>query len=266
MKKVLAIAGSDCSGGAGIQADIKTITAHKLYALSVITALTAQNTTGVFGVLDVEPNFVKAQISACFDDITPDAVKIGMVSSAEIIEAIVNSLKMHGAKNIVFDPVMVATSGGVLLKPDALEAIKSQLCTLATVITPNLYEAQILSGQKISTPAEMRVACEKIAKFTDAAILVKGGHLEKNARDILFAGGEFFEFENPRIDTQNTHGTGCTLSSAIACGLAQDLSLQSAVKRAKDFVFTALSWKEKIGHGCGPIDHYFRIPEMNTYN
>ena len=262
MEKILTIAGSDCSGGAGIQADIKTITAHKMYAMSVITALTAQNTTGVFGVFETPSEFVEAQIKACFDDIVPNAVKIGMVSNKEIIKSIAKMLKFYKAKNIVVDPVMVATSGGVLMKNDAVNSLINELFPIASVITPNLSEAEVLSEMKIKNINDMKKSAQKIAKLTNGAVLVKGGHLGKEAVDILYENGEFSEFSAPKIDTKNSHGTGCTLSSAIACGLGANLNLQQAVKNAKEFVFNALSWSEQIGHGNGPIDHYFRIEKI----
>ena len=259
MIKILSIAGSDCSGGAGIQADIKTITAHKMYAMSVITALTAQNTTGVFGVFETPSEFVEAQIKACFDDIVPNAVKIGMVSNSQIIKSIAKMLKFYNAKNVVVDPVMVATSGGVLMKNDAVNSLIDELFALATIVTPNLSEAEVLSEMKIKNIDDMKKSAQKIAKLTNGAVLVKGGHLGEEAVDILYENGEFSEFRAPKIDTKNSHGTGCTLSSAIACGLGANLSLKEAVKNAKEFVFNALSWSEQIGHGNGAINHYFRI-------
>ena len=342
MKRILTIAGSDSGGGAGIQADIKTISAHKMFAMSAITALTAQNSRGVFGVLDVPPDFVEAQLDAIFSDIFPDAVKIGMISNEGVAEAIAKSLSKHGAKNVVLDPVMVATSGGVLMKQSALHALKYKLAPAAEIITPNVREAEVLAEMKISSLAGMRTAAVKISQFFGGAILIKGGDLagasvacgaadaarnfkafghetgENGARensagltksadfadenftseckiltasaepsfeqnlsaapldagfkpnseggdsrnlavDILYENGKFYEFSAPKIATRNTHGTGCTLSSAIACALAAGLSLPVAVAHAKGFVRRALGWDEQIGHGCGAIDHYFTV-------
>ena len=344
MRKILTIAGSDSGGGAGIQADIKTISAHKMFAMSAITALTAQNSRGVFGVLDVPPNFVEAQLDAIFSDIFPDAVKIGMISNEGVAEAIAKSLSKHGAKNVVLDPVMVATSGGVLMKQSALHALKYELAPAAEIITPNVREAEVLAEMKISSLAGMRAAAVKISQFFGGAILIKGGDLagaseacgaagaarnfnasqrktdENGARensaclteranfasenftsecknltagtepsfeqnlsaaslgagfepsgedgdlrnlavDILYENGKFYEFSVPKISTRNTHGTGCTLSSAIACALAAGLSLPAAVAHAKGFVRRALGWSEQIGHGCGAIDHYFTVQD-----
>ena len=344
MRKILTIAGSDSGGGAGIQADIKTISAHKMFAMSAITALTAQNSRGVFGVLDVSPDFVEAQLDAIFSDIFPDAVKIGMISNEGVAEAIAKSLSKHGAKNVVLDPVMVATSGGVLMKQSALHALKCKLAPAAEIITPNVREAEVLAEMKILSLADMRAAAVKISQFFGGAILIKGGDLagaseacgateaarnfkafgremgENGARensadlmeranfasenftsecknltasaepsfeqnlsaaslgagfkssgegadlrnlavDILYENGKFYEFSAPKIATLNTHGTGCTLSSAIACALAAGLSLPAAVAHAKGFVHRALGWGEQIGHGCGAIDHYFTVQD-----
>ena len=344
MRKILTIAGSDSGGGAGIQADIKTISAHKMFAMSAITAITAQNSRGVFGVLDVSPDFVEAQLDAIFSDIFPDAVKIGMISNEGVAEAIAKSLSNHDAKNVVLDPVMVATSGGVLMKQSALHALKYKLAPAAEIITPNVREAEVLSEMKILSLADMRAAAVKISQFFGGAILIKGGDLagasatcgaagaarnfnasqrktdENGARensaclteranfasenftsecknltagtepsfeqnlsaapldagfkpnseggdsrnlavDILYENGKFYEFSAPKITTRNTHGTGCTLSSAIACALAAGLSLPAAVAHAKGFVHRALGWGEQIGHGCGAIDHYFTVQD-----
>lgn len=347
MRKILTIAGSDSGGGAGIQADIKTISAHKMFAMSAITALTAQNSCGVFGVLDVPPDFVEAQLDAIFSDIFPDAVKIGMISNEGVAEAIAKSLSKYGAKNVVLDPVMVATSGGVLMKQSALHALKYKLAPAAEIITPNVREAEVLAEMKISSLAGMRAAAVKISQFFGGAILIKGGDLtaasvaciaaeaaemntvrnfnasqretgedgarknfagltksanfasenftneckilttgaepsfeqnlsvapldagfESNSKDadlrnfavdILYENGKFHEFSAYKIATRNTHGTGCTLSSAIACALAAGLSLPAAAAHAKGFVRRALGWDEQIGHGCGAIDHYFTV-------
>ena len=256
MKSVLSIAGSDSSGGAGIQADIKTIQAHHLFAQTAITALTAQNTTGVYGVLDVEPAFVAQQIDVVFEDIRPDAVKIGMVSSPAIVDAIVDALVRNGAANIVVDPVMVATSGSELSSNEAVVALREKLIPLATVITPNMPEAEVLFGALIENAADQERAAVEIARATDVAVLVKGGHGENDANDVLARpDGTVTWFEGERVDTANTHGTGCTLSSAIACGLAVGKPLEEAVKSAKDYITGALSAGLDLGHGSGPMDH-----------
>lgn len=253
MKTVLTIAGSDCSGGAGIQADLKTFAAHGLYGMSAITALTAQNTTGVYGVLDAGADFVANQLDCIFTDIFPDAVKIGMVSSAEIIGVIVEKLKQYGAKNIVADPVMVSTSGSKLISDDAKAALTAQLLPAAAIITPNIPEAEVLSGIEIKTRDDMVRAAEQID--VSGYVLVKGGHLEGISADMLYKNGDVTWFEGERIDTKNTHGTGCTLSSAIACGLAAGQEMKTAVKNAKDYVTGALKAGLQLGHGNGPLDH-----------
>ncbi|GHU58967.1 hydroxymethylpyrimidine/phosphomethylpyrimidine kinase [Clostridia bacterium] len=257
MVKVLTIAGSDSSGGAGIQADIKTITAHKAYAMSVITALTAQNTTGVFGIHEVPPEFVEKQIDAVFADIYPDAVKIGMVSNPRIIKVIAKRLKYHDAKNIVVDPVMVSTSGSKLLSDDSIETLTGELFPLASVVTPNIPEAELLCGFSINNESDMKKAGRAISERTKTAVLVKGGHLVNDAVDFMCSHDSITKFGAKRIDNTNTHGTGCTLSSAIACGLAFGYSLEESVKRAKDYVSGALSAKLDLGAGSGPLDHTF---------
>lgn len=256
MKAVLSIAGSDSSGGAGIQADIKTIAAHKLFAETVITALTAQNTKGVFGVLEIDPAFVTQQIDVVFDDIRPDAVKIGMVSSSGIIKAIAERLTANNAKNIVVDPVMVATSGARLIDDDALEALKQKLIPLADIVTPNIPEAEVLCGHAIANDEDMEAAAKEIAAMTKGAVLVKGGHGNKRADDVLVTEhGRIVWLRHKRIETDNTHGTGCTLSSAIACGLAQDFEMQAAVSKAKGYVTGALQNGLDLGQGSGPLNH-----------
>ena len=256
MKSVLSIAGSDSSGGAGIQADIKTIQAHHLFVQTAITALTAQNTTGVYGVLDVDPAFVTQQIDVVFDDIRPDAVKIGMVSSAAIVDAIAEALVRRKAENIVVDPVMVATSGSELSSSEAVVALRNRLVPLATVITPNVPEAEVLSGARIETAADQEREAVRIARETGVCVLVKGGHGSNDANDVLARpDGSVTWFEGERIDTGNTHGTGCTLSSALACGLALGLPLEKAVAAAKRYVTGALSTGLDLGRGSGPLDH-----------
>ena len=260
MKSVLSIAGSDSSGGAGIQADIKTIQAHHLFAQTAITALTAQNTTGVYGVLDVDPSFVEQQIDVVFDDIRPDAVKIGMVSSAGIVDAIVSALARNAAENIVVDPVMVATSGAELSSDAAVIALREKLIPLATVITPNIPEAEALFGAQIDGPEAQETAARAIAGATGVAVLVKGGHGANDANDVLARpDGSLTWFDGERIDTQNTHGTGCTLSSAIACGLAEGLTLEQSISQAKRYLTGALAAGLDLGRGSGPMDHMYQL-------
>ncbi|MGN8913386.1 bifunctional hydroxymethylpyrimidine kinase/phosphomethylpyrimidine kinase [Anaerofustis butyriciformans] len=259
MKKVLTIAGSDSSGGAGIQADIKTITAHKLYAMSAITALTAQNTTGVYGVLDADADFVKNQIDCIFTDIRPDSVKIGMVSNSDIINTIADKLIEYKAENIVVDPVMVATSGSKLISDEAKDTLINRLLPLGTIITPNIPEAEVLSGMSIKIDEDMIKAAKEISKNIDSAILIKGGHYDKNANDLLYDNGEIFWFKGDRVDTNNTHGTGCTLSSAIACNLAMGYSKEESIKNAKDYITGALKAGLDLGKGSGPLNHMYNL-------
>lgn len=259
MKTVLTIAGSDCSGGAGIQADIKTIAAHGLYAMSVITALTAQNTTGVSSVSDVSPEFVKMQIDAVFTDIYPDAVKIGMVSNIEIIDVIVERLTYYNAKNIVVDPVMVATSGSKLLKDEAIEAVKNKLIPLADIITPNTSEAEVLSNIAIESQLDMETSAKFISKMLNGAVLIKGGHIGENSNDLIFIEDQYHWINGKRVNNPNTHGTGCTLSSAIACNLALGLSIKESVSNAKDYITGALEDGLNLGEGSGPLNHMYII-------
>lgn len=259
IKKVLTIAGSDSSGGAGIQADIKTITANGMYAMSAITSITAQNTVGVQAVSDIPADIVAAQLDSIFTDIFPDAVKIGMVSSAEIIEVIAEKLRNYKAKNIVLDTVMVSTSGCRLISEDAVEALTGKLMPLADMITPNVPEAEELSGMKIKTKEDMISAAEKIAGFYDGAILLKGGHMVNDATDLLYTDGGAEWFCGERIDNPNTHGTGCTLSSALACGLADGRDFHGSVAYAKEYLTGALAAMMDIGSGSGPVNHMWRI-------
>ncbi|MCQ4794309.1 bifunctional hydroxymethylpyrimidine kinase/phosphomethylpyrimidine kinase [Anaerofustis stercorihominis] len=259
MKKVLTIAGSDSSGGAGIQADIKTITAHKMYAMSAITALTAQNTTGVYGVMDADADFVKNQIDCIFTDIRPDAVKIGMVSNIEIIKAIAEKLIEYKADNIVVDPVMVATSGSRLISEDAMETLIKELLPLGSVITPNIPEAEVLSGIDIKSEEDMIKAAEIISENIDGAILIKGGHYDDNANDLLYDNGNIHWFKGKRVDTKNTHGTGCTLSSSIACNLAAGYSKEESIKNAKEYITGALKDGLDLGKGSGPLNHMYNL-------
>ena len=256
MKTVLSIAGSDSSGGAGIQADIKTIASYGLYAETAITAITAQNTCGVRAVQDVSPEVVGAQIDAVFEDIRPDAVKIGMVSSAQIINVIAERLRFHQASNVVLDPVMVATSGSRLIEQQAVDALVSNLVPLADVITPNMPEAEVLCGFPVVDDDGMMQAAKLLSGKTNGAVLVKGGHLADTADDLLLLpDGRHAWLWAKRIVTSNTHGTGCTLSSAIASGLAQGNGIEQAVRRAKGFVRGALSTGLDLGQGSGPLDH-----------
>ena len=264
MKTALTIAGSDCSGGAGIQADIKTMTANGVYAMSAITAMTAQNTTGVFAVQESTPEFLKQQIDAVFEDIYPDAVKTGMVSSAALIHITAERLKYYDAKNIVVDPVMVATSGAALMKNDALYALTEKLLPLAAIVTPNIPEAQVLSGMNINTAEDMFAAAKRIGDMYGCAVLLKGGHSLNDANDILYSAGNTVIFEGKRIDNPNTHGTGCTLSSAIAANLAKGYTLEKAVERAKEYISHILSAMLDIGKGPGPMNHAYRLQSPFT--
>lgn len=255
MKKVLTIAGSDCSGGAGIQADIKTMTVHNVYAMSVITALTAQNTMGVSAVLDVNESFVQSQLESVFTDIKPDAIKIGMVSSADIIITIAKTLKEYQVKNIVLDPVMVATSGALLISEEAKKTLVSELLPLASVITPNLMEAEELTGLKIDSEEMMIEAAKSISQLTPGAVLIKGGHFENGANDLLYIDSETMWFKHHKIENKNTHGTGCTLSSAIASNLAKGYNLAQSVRLAKEFITKLISDQLDLGKGRGPLNH-----------
>jgi hydroxymethylpyrimidine/phosphomethylpyrimidine kinase len=259
MKTALTIAGSDSSGGAGIQADIKTMIANGVYAMSAITALTAQNTTGVQGIFEITPEFLALQIDSVFNDIRPDAVKIGMVSSSGLIETIAEKLKEYHAENIVVDPVMVATSGSKLISDDAIETLKTKLLPIATVLTPNIPEAEVLSGMSIKTADDMIRAAAWISETYHCAVLCKGGHQLNDANDLLYRDGGYRWFNGRRIDNPNTHGTGCTLSSAIASNLAKGCDLDTAVERAKAYISGALAAMLDLGAGSGPMNHGFDI-------
>lgn len=258
-KTALTIAGSDCSGGAGIQADLKTMTMNGVYAMSVITALTAQNTTGVRSIMEVTPEFLEDQMDMIFEDIRPDAVKIGMVSSSPLIEVIAEKLKFYQAENIVVDPVMVATSGSKLIADEAITALTEKLLPLASVVTPNIPEAEILAGRKIKTEEDMIHAAKDISETYHCAVLCKGGHSINDANDLLYANGDAKWFYGKRINNPNTHGTGCTLSSAIASNLAKGYSLEESVKKAKEYISGALSAMLDLGAGSGPMDHAFDL-------
>ena len=260
MKTALTIAGTDPSGGAGIQADIKTMTANGVFALTAVTALVAQNTTGVKSIQESAPDFLAEQLDCVFTDIFPDAVKTGMVASVPLIEVIADKLAQYQAKNIVVDPVMVATSGDRLISEDALETLKSRLLPLAAVLTPNIPEAEILSGMRIETQEGMTRAAQAIGEAYGCAVLCKGGHQVSDANDFLWRpGGGGRWFRSRRVDNPNTHGTGCTLSSAIASNLAKGFGLETAVQRAKDYIFGALSAQLNLGHGSGPMDHMWDL-------
>ena len=260
MYTALTIAGSDSSAGAGIQADLKTMTAHHVYGMSAITALTAQNTTGVSDILPVPPAFLQAQLDSIFTDIFPDAVKIGMVSSTELIAVIGDTLRRYRPGHIVVDPVMVATSGAKLICDDAIQALGDQLFCLAELITPNIPEAQILSGKTIENPQQMIDAAQAISQKYGCAVLCKGGHQCNDANDLLYTpDGQVTWFYGRRIDNPNTHGTGCTLSSAIASNLARGIALPEAILQAKNYLSGALSAMLDLGHGSGPLDHAFAI-------
>lgn len=260
MKTALSIAGSDSSGGAGIQADLKTMTMNGVYAMSAVTALTAQNTTGVTAILNVPAEFLAKQIDAVFEDIRPDAVKIGMVSSAELIETIAKRLCAHHAVNIVADPVMIATSGARLIDPAAVSALKEKLLPIARVVTPNIPEAEVLSGMKIETKQDMETASKQICAQYRCAVLCKGGHSLNDANDLLCTpDGTLRWFEGKRIDNPNTHGTGCTLSSAIAANLAKGAPLDEAIRRAKEYLSGALADMLDLGHGSGPMNHAYLL-------
>jgi len=263
MKKALSIAGSDCSGGAGIQADIKTMTMNGVFAMSAVTALTAQNTLGVYAIQESTPEFLKQQLDAVFEDIFPDAVKIGMVSSSGLIEVIAEKLKFYDAKNIVVDPVMVATAGSALMKTDAIQTLIDKLLPLSTVITPNIPEAQVLSGFTITNKDEMEKAAKYIGDTYGCAVLLKGGHSINDANDLLYSDGKMVWFEGERIDNPNTHGTGCTLSSAIASNLAKGFTLEESIKRAKEYIQGALAAMLNLGKGSGPLNHAFSIKDRN---
>ena len=259
MKTALTIAGSDSSGGAGIQADIKTMTANGVYATSAITALTAQNTTGVYGILESTPEFLANQLDCVFTDIFPDAVKTGMVSSTALIAVIADKLRQYKARNIVVDPVMVATSGARLISEEAVDALKEKLLPLATLLTPNIPEAEVLSGMTISDPVGMERAARAISEQYGCAVLCKGGHQISDADDLLWRNGAGVWFRGRRIQNSNTHGTGCTLSSAIAANLAKGYDLDRSVQRAKDYISGALAAMLDLGKGSGPMDHMFDL-------
>lgn len=257
IKTALTVAGSDSSGGAGIQADLKTMLANGVYGMSAITALTAQNTIGVTAISEVTPEFLGQQIDAVFTDIFPDAVKTGMVANTKLIEVIADRLAFYGAKNIVVDPVMVATSGARLISEEAIAVLKEKLLPIATLVTPNIPEAEVLSGMKITDKSDMEKTAEMICKEYGCSVLLKGGHRINDANDLLYENGEMTWFKGVRVNNPNTHGTGCTLSSAIASNLAKGYDLKTAVKLAKEYISGALSAMLDLGKGSGPLHHGF---------
>ena len=259
VKTALTIAGSDCSGGAGIQADLKTMAMNGVYGMSAITALTAQNTTGVSGIVEVTPSFLRQQLDMIFQDIRPDAVKVGMVPTAALMETLASALEAYEAGCVVVDPVMVATSGSSLMKEEAISVLKTRLLPLAALVTPNLPEAEALSGRTIRTEEDMLAAAEVIHAACGCAVLVKGGHRAGDANDLLYDGGRTRWFPGRRISNPNTHGTGCTLSSAIAANLAKGFSLEESVGRAKEYVSDALAAMLDLGKGSGPMNHSFAL-------
>ncbi|OUP82106.1 bifunctional hydroxymethylpyrimidine kinase/phosphomethylpyrimidine kinase [Lachnoclostridium sp. An169] len=259
MKTALTIAGSDSSGGAGIQADIKTMTANGVFAMSAVTALTAQNTVGVKDIMEVTPEFLAEQIDCIFTDIRPDAVKIGMVSSSGLIRVIAEKLRTYKATHIVVDPVMVSTSGSKLLSDGSSGTLREELLPLADILTPNIPEAEVLAGMQIRSEKEMLAAAEKIGTSYGCGVLVKGGHRVSDANDLFWKNGVHRWFYGRRIDNPNTHGTGCTLSSAIAANLAKGFSMERSVERAKEYISGALSAMLDLGQGSGPMNHAFNI-------
>ena len=259
MKKALTIAGSDSCGGAGIQADIKTMTMNGVYAMSAVTALTAQNTTGVTDIMEASPRFLEKELDAVFEDIFPDAVKIGMVSSEGLIKVIGERLRHYGAENVVVDPVMVATSGSRLIAEEAVETLKEELLPLAVLITPNIPEAEILTGRSIENEGSMEEAARAIFERFGCGVLIKGGHKINDANDVLFDGSGMKWFRGRRIDNPNTHGTGCTLSSAIAANLAKGYDLETSVERAKTYISGALEAMMDLGKGSGPLCHNYEL-------
>ena len=257
--KAMTIAGSDSGGGAGIQADLKTFAALGVYGTSTLTAITSQNTLGVTGVHDIPTGMIAAQIEAVITDIGADAVKTGMLSSSDIIETVAQEMERYQVSRLVVDPVMVAKSGDSLLREDAVDTLRSRLLPLAAVVTPNIPEAEVLTEMTIGSDADMRTAAKKIVELGARAVVVKGGHREGPATDLFFDGSEFREFSAPRIDTQNTHGTGCTFASAVAAGLARGMDLVDAVALAKDYVTEAIRHSFPVGQGHGPLNHFYKL-------
>ena len=263
MKTALTIAGSDCSGGAGVQADLKTMSALGVFGMSVIVSVVAENTARVLSIEDISPKVIADQIDAVFEDIPPDAVKVGMLSTPACMEAVAAGLKKYRPRHVVIDPVMYAKNGSPLMQESAISALRSTVLPLATLLTPNIPEAEKLAGMEISSEADMREAARRIQALGPQNVLVKGGHAQGEARDILLCGEDFHVFASRRIPTKNTHGTGCTLSSAIAAYLARGEALPEAVRKAKEYVTGAIEHALPLGHGCGPTHHFFAFYEAD---
>lgn len=259
MKKVLSIAGSDCSGGAGIQADLKTFSAHGVFGMSVIVSVVAENTSRVIDIQNITPDMIKKQIDAVFEDIEVDAVKIGMLSTPPCMNAVADKLMQYQPRNVVIDPVMYAKNGCPLMEPTAVDTLIKVIIPLADVLTPNIPEAEKIADMQISSVTDLEAAAKKIVAMGCKAIVIKGGHAIGNALDVLYDGEKFYHFETKRIDTKNTHGTGCTLSSAIASQLAKGLSVPEAVQKSKEYVTTAIEHSLAIGHGNGPTNHFYNL-------
>ncbi|MEM1126208.1 MAG: bifunctional hydroxymethylpyrimidine kinase/phosphomethylpyrimidine kinase [Bacteroidota bacterium] len=267
MRVTLTIAGSDSGGGAGIQADIKAMQAQGVFAASVLTAITAQNTQAVTAAYELPTDLIAAQIDAVFDDLTVLATKTGMLSSSAIIETVAQKVESLGITPLVVDPVMISKSGFALLKPEAVDTLKTRLLPLATLATPNLHEAAHLVGREIRTRAEATEAAREIQAMGPQAVLVKGGHLEDDAlaTDVLFDGEQVHTFSAPRLDTRHTHGTGCTLASAIAANLAKGYAMEAACARAKKYLTEAIRHGLDIGHGHGPTHHFYFLQDLNRF-
>ena len=259
MKKVLSIAGSDCSGGAGIQADLKTFSAHGVFGMCVIVSVVAENTSRVIDIQDITPEMIGKQIDAVFEDIEVDAVKIGMLSTPDCMKAVAEKIKQYNPPHVVIDPVMYAKNGCPLMNPTAVDTLIKVIIPLADVLTPNIPEAEKIADMKITSVTDMEAAARKLCDMGCKAIVVKGGHAAGDALDVLFDGENIYHFETARIDTKNTHGTGCTFSSAIASELANGQNIMEAVKRAKDYVTTAIEHSLAIGKGCGPTNHFYEL-------
>jgi len=262
MKKILTIAGSDCSGGAGIQADLKTFSAHGLFGMSVIVSVVAENTARVISIEDISPKVIKEQMEAVFEDIFPEAVKIGMLSTPECMRTVAEQIRKFKPQNIVIDPVMYAKNGCPLMKPESIDTLIEEILPLGTLVTPNIPEAEKIANMNIESIEDMENAAKKIRDMGAKYVLIKGGHYIGDALDVLYAEDKFYHFVTKRIDTKNTHGTGCTLSSAIASNLALGYSVDLAVKRAKDYVTTAIEHSLEIGNGCGPTHHFYKLYEQ----
>lgn len=259
MKKVLTIAGSDCSGGAGIQADLKTFSAHGVFGMSVIVSVVAENTSRVIDIQDITPEMIEKQIDAVFEDIEVDAVKVGMLSTPECMRAVAGKLRQYKPEHVVIDPVMYAKNGCPLMDPSAVDALIETILPLADVLTPNIPEAERITGMEIQSVTDMEAAAQKIHDMGCRTVVVKGGHAIGNALDVLFDGKQMHYFETQRIDTKNTHGTGCTFSSAVASQLALGMDICTAVEKAKAYVTTAITHSLAIGKGCGPTHHFYDL-------